>query len=150
VAVEYHRGKAEYTAMPRCQKTRGGNPALRAVGWTGDPTSWSVLGAIEVVGTFQGPDPDDIFIGIVQRGAATITFKAVGVQPVPNCTRDVKQGIAWWDAYLHVPDPDGLAGEFSSRSVPFSRPLRDTEDGLRGFEVSDPNGYVLVFGRTQP
>jgi catechol 2,3-dioxygenase-like lactoylglutathione lyase family enzyme len=97
--------------------------------------------------TFQGPEPDDIFFGIVQRGAAMIMFKAVGVEPVPNCTRDVKQGIAWWDAYVYVPDPDALAAEFSSRQVVFSNPLKDTDDGLRGFELRDVNGYVLFFGR---
>src|SRR3990170_6011809 len=48
--------------------------------------------------TFQGPEPDDIFFGIVRRGAAMIMFKDVGVQPVPNYTRDVQQGIARWDA----------------------------------------------------
>ncbi len=47
--------------------------------------------------TFQGPDPDDIFFGIVQRGAAMIMLKEVGVDPVPNYTRDVKKGIARWD-----------------------------------------------------
>ena len=64
--------------------------------------------------TFQGPEPDDIFFGIVQRGAAMIIFKDVGVDPVPNYTRDIKKGIARWDAYLHVPDPDALASELSS------------------------------------
>jgi len=34
--------------------------------------------------TFQGPDPDDIFFGIVRRGAATIMLKHSGVDPVPN------------------------------------------------------------------
>ena len=97
--------------------------------------------------TFEGPEPGDIFFGIVQRGAAMIMFKAVGVDPVPNYTRDVKQGIARWDAYLHVPDPDALAAEFSSRDVRFSEPLKDTDDGLRGFELKDVNGYVLFFGR---
>src|SRR4029078_2087424 len=43
--------------------------------------------------TFQGPKPDDIFFGIVQRGAAMIMFKDVGVEPVPNYTRDVHKGI---------------------------------------------------------
>jgi hypothetical protein len=28
-----------------------------------------------------------------------------------------------------------------------TRPLADTQDGLRGFEVEDPDGYVLFFGR---
>ena len=59
--------------------------------------------------TFQGPEPDDIFFGIVRRGAAMIMFKAVGVQPAPNYTRDVQKGIARWDAYLSVRDPDALA-----------------------------------------
>jgi len=34
---------------------------------------------------------DDIFFGIVQRGAATIILKAIGVEPVPTYTRDIKQ-----------------------------------------------------------
>ena len=99
--------------------------------------------------TFQGP-PDDIFFGIVQRGAAMIMLKAIGVGPVPNYTRDIKQGIARWDAYLHVPDPDALAAEFSSRNVEFFQPLMDNDDGLRGFEVKDADGYVLYFGRPRP
>jgi hypothetical protein len=49
--------------------------------------------------TFQGPEPNDIFFGIVERGSAMIKFKDVGVDPVPNYTRDIKQGIARWDAY---------------------------------------------------
>lgn len=97
--------------------------------------------------TFQGPEPDDIFFGIVERGRAMIMFKAVGVDPVPNYTRDIKQGIARWDAYLDVPDPDALAAEFTSRNVEFSEPLKDTGDGLRGFELKDVDGYVLFFGR---
>ncbi len=53
--------------------------------------------------TFQGPEPDDIFFGIVQRGAAMIMLKDVGVEPLPNYKRDVKKGWARWDAYLHAP-----------------------------------------------
>jgi catechol 2,3-dioxygenase-like lactoylglutathione lyase family enzyme len=97
--------------------------------------------------TYEGPEPDDIFFGIVERGAAMIMFKAIGVEPIPNHTRDVKQGIARWDAYLHAPDPDALAAELSSRAVEFFEPLQDTEDGLRGFELQDTDGYVLFFGR---
>src|SRR3970282_1785378 len=83
--------------------------------------------------TFQGPAPDDIFFGIVRRAAAMIMFKDVGVDPVPNYTRDVKKGIARWDAYLHVPDPDALAAEFSSRNIEFFEPLQDTGDGCGSF-----------------
>lgn len=98
--------------------------------------------------TFQGPEPDDIFFGIVCRGGAEILMKAVGVPPVPNYTRDVQQGIARWDAFVSVPDPDALAAEFAVRGVEFFVPLQDTEDGLRGFELQDTDGYVLFFGRT--
>ena len=96
--------------------------------------------------TFQGPEPDDIFFGIVRRGGAQILLKAVGVPPVPNYTRDVKQGIARWDAFVYVPDPDALAAEFAARNVKFFAPLKDTHDGLRGFELKDADGYLLFFG----
>ena len=97
--------------------------------------------------TFQGPSDDDIFFGIVQRGAAMIMMKDIGVDPVPNYTRDIKKGIARWDAYLHVPDPDALAAEFSQRNVEFFKPLFKDDDGLWGFEVKDGDGYILYFGR---
>ena len=93
--------------------------------------------------TFQGP-PDDIFFGIVQRDHAMIMFKNVGVDPLPNYRREP---AARWDAYLYVPDPDALASEYASRKVEFSEQLKDTHDGLRGFELKDLNGYVLFFGR---
>jgi catechol 2,3-dioxygenase-like lactoylglutathione lyase family enzyme len=99
--------------------------------------------------TFQGPSENDIFFGIVQRGAAMIILKSIGVEPLPNCTRDVKQGHARWDAYLYVPDPDALAEEFTARGVNFDWPDANGDDGLRGFEVTDADGYVLFFGRTE-
>jgi hypothetical protein len=55
--------------------------------------------------TFQGPDPDDIFFGIVRRGGAQILFKDVGVAPMPNYTRDIKKGIARWDAATRLYRP---------------------------------------------
>jgi catechol 2,3-dioxygenase-like lactoylglutathione lyase family enzyme len=93
--------------------------------------------------TFEGP-ADDPFFGIVCRGGAMIMFKVVGVDPLPNCKREPG---ARWDAYLNVPDPDALAAEFSSRQIEFSAPLKDDDDGLRGFELKDADGYVLFFGR---
>jgi catechol 2,3-dioxygenase-like lactoylglutathione lyase family enzyme len=97
--------------------------------------------------TFEGPAPDDIFFGIVRRGRAQILLKSVGVEPLPNYKRDVKKGIARWDAFVAVPDPDALAAEFASRNVEFFEPLKDTDDGLRGFEIEDADGYLLFFGR---
>jgi catechol 2,3-dioxygenase-like lactoylglutathione lyase family enzyme len=92
---------------------------------------------------FEGP-ADDPFFGIVCRGRAMIMLKDVGIDPLPNYKRE---GGARWDAYLDVPDPDALAAEFASRGVEFSEPLKDTDDGLRGFELKDADGYVLFFGR---
>ena len=43
--------------------------------------------------------------------------------------------------------PDALAAEYEGREVELHVPLVDREDGLRGFEVRDPDGYVLFFGR---
>jgi len=97
--------------------------------------------------TFQGPADNDVFFGIVQRGGAQIMLKNVGVDPLPNYQREPG---ARWDAFLYVPDPDALAAEFASRNVEFSVPLKDTDDGLRGFELKDSDGYVLFFGRTRP
>jgi hypothetical protein len=73
-----------------------------------------------------------------------VMVKAVGVDPLPNSARH-----PWvrWDAYINVPDPDALAAEFTSRGVVFSVPLKDIDDGLRGFELKDADGYVLFFGR---
>jgi len=74
-----------------------------------------------------------------------LMVKDVGVNAVPNPTRG--DHAARWDAYINVPDPDALAAEFTSRGVMFSEPLKDTSDGLRGFELKDADGYVLFFGR---
>ena len=92
---------------------------------------------------FQEPNGEPFF-AIVKRGGAMIFVKDVGAEPLPNCKRERE---ARWDAYVSVPDPDALAAEFTSRGVNFSKPLRDTEDGLRGFELEDADGYVLFFGR---
>jgi hypothetical protein len=53
---------------------------------------------------------------------------------------------ARWDAYVYAPDPDKLYAEFSRNGAAFI-PIKDTHDGLRGFEIKDPDGYVLFFGR---
>ena len=102
--------------------------------------------------TFRGPSPEDEFFGIVRRGGAWIMFKALGVivdgrevsvEPVPNFFRQPAGSL---DAYVEVPDPDTLAQEFASRGVRFASPLSDSDDGLRGFVVQDPDGYGLFFG----
>lgn len=95
--------------------------------------------------TFLGPD-DDPYFAIVERDGASIMIKAVlpEVPPVPNSSR---HPWARWDAYVHTPDPDALAEEFTSRGVALHEPLGVNADQLRGFEVKDVDGYILYFGR---
>lgn len=46
--------------------------------------------------------------------------------------------------FVYVEDPDGLTAELAGNGAAFSVPLKDTSDGLRGFEISDPDGYDLA------
>jgi catechol 2,3-dioxygenase-like lactoylglutathione lyase family enzyme len=97
--------------------------------------------------TYLAPAVDPFF-AIVRRDGVQIFVKAVAedVPPLPNWRR---HPWAAWDAYVDAPDPDTLAAEFASRGVTFRAPLANTKDGLRGFEVEDPDGYVLFFGRVR-
>lgn len=89
--------------------------------------------------------PENPFFAIVRRDGAMIFLKAEGgIEPVPNKRR---HRHLRWDAYVSAPDPDALYEDFSRRGARFSEPLGDTHDGLRGFEVIDPDGLVLFFGR---
>jgi len=71
-------------------------------------------------------------------------IKSGEVGPLPNSKRHPDMR---WDAYILANDPDALAAEFIDRGISFSAPLGDTHDGLRGFEITDPDGYVLFFGK---
>jgi catechol 2,3-dioxygenase-like lactoylglutathione lyase family enzyme len=95
--------------------------------------------------THQAPAPDPFF-AIVARDGVQLMLKVVAedVGALPNRSRHPD---ARWDAYVHVADPDALAVEFRDRDVPFSAALTDTDDGLRGFELADHDGYLLFFGR---
>ena len=87
---------------------------------------------------------NDPFFAIVGRDSAQLFLKAVDVEPQPNATR---HPWARLDAFIYVADPDALAVEFSNRGATFRQPLSDTDEGLRGFEIADPDGYVCFFGR---
>ncbi len=87
----------------------------------------------------------DPFFGIIGRDGAQIFIKAdKDVSPLPNSKR---HHYMRWDAFVYASDPDALAADFAAHGAAFSEPLKDTNDGLRGFEICDPNGYVLFFGR---
>lgn len=89
---------------------------------------------------------EDDFFGMVERDKVMIMLKAIapGIHPQPNHTR---HEWARWDAYIYTPDPDSLYAEYLATGVPMHRPLEDTSDGLRAFEITDNSGYVICFGR---
>ena len=86
------------------------------------------------------------FWAFVGRDQVMLNFKCIvpDVHPQPNRSRH-----AWarWEAYIHTSDPDSLYAEFLAEDVPMHRELANTDDGLRAFEITDNNGYVLCFGR---
>jgi len=89
------------------------------------------------------------FFAVVGRDSVQISLKDVSdssrtIHPQPNHTR---HQWAPWDAFVLVKDPDALAAEFSGRGVDLHTEILDRDDGLRGFEVRDRDGYVLFFGR---
>ena len=74
-------------------------------------------------------------------------IKVIAHEVMPNPNNLVHEW-ARFDAFIYASNPDALAEEFKSRGVSFRKPLQDDpDDGLRGFEVSDPDGYVCFFGR---
>lgn len=93
----------------------------------------------------QSPE-EDPFFAIVGRDDTQILLKAItrDVNPQPNSTR---HPWARWDAFISVENPDALAAEFTEANIGFARELEDTEEGLRGFELRDNDGYILFFGR---
>jgi catechol 2,3-dioxygenase-like lactoylglutathione lyase family enzyme len=93
---------------------------------------------------FREPDQDPFFAIIGRDGAQIFIKSEKDIMPVPNSKRHPHMRL---DAFVYAPDPDALAAEFADHGAAFSVPLKDTHDGLRGFEIRDPDGYVLFFGR---
>lgn len=88
---------------------------------------------------------NDPFFAVMKRGGAVIALKEIGsdVPPVPNSSR---HEWARWDAFVETVNPDQLYEEYLGKGVTIHRPIADTEEGLRAFEIRDINGYVLCFG----
>jgi len=95
---------------------------------------------------FQHPKRNAFFAIFGRDGAQIFAKSDKDASPLPNAKR---HPFMRWDAYVYTPDPDALAVEFADRGAAFNVPLKDTHDGLRGFEICDPDGYVLFFGRPQ-
>lgn len=93
---------------------------------------------------FKEPDQDPLFAIVGRDGGQILVKSDRAVAPLPN---PMRHPAMRWDAFVYAPDPDALSAEFAEHGTTFSTPLKDTHDALRGFEISDPDGYVLFFGR---
>lgn len=95
---------------------------------------------------YKGGDENGDFWAMLGRDRVMFMFKAItpDAHPQPNHSR---HEWARWDAYIFTTDPDSLYAEFCAKGVPMHRELANTNNGLRAFEISDNNGYVLCFGR---
>jgi catechol 2,3-dioxygenase-like lactoylglutathione lyase family enzyme len=90
-------------------------------------------------------DETKLFFAVLRRDGAMLFLKSEdGIDPVPNAARHPTFA---WDSYSYTPDPDALAAEFAGRGAAFSKPLENNGSGLRGFELTDPDGHVLFYGR---
>lgn len=92
---------------------------------------------------------EDSVIAMVARDFAQILLKEAkpGVQPVPNCAL---QGSTPWDVFIHTEDPEAYAKELAGRGISLKTPLAVRGDGILGFEIADPDGFVCFFGRIGP
>jgi uncharacterized glyoxalase superfamily protein PhnB len=94
--------------------------------------------------TLRQPDARPFF-AIIRRDGVQLMIKShQNIAPLPNSKR-----MPWtrWDAFVYSEDPDGLYKEMLERDATVSAPLSDTHDGLRGFEITDPDGHAMFFGR---
>mgnify|MGYP000509777768 FL=1 len=94
--------------------------------------------------------PEDApFFAIVGRGATQFLLKDpreddAPLRALPN--RELHPN-APWDAFVLVDNPDDLAAELAARPGAPAVQVGERDDGLRGFEVTDPDGHVLFLGR---
>jgi catechol 2,3-dioxygenase-like lactoylglutathione lyase family enzyme len=95
--------------------------------------------------TFEGGDPEPFF-AILRRDGVQVMIKEIGdgIEPQPNPGR---HEWARWDAFVYTADPEGLAVELNARFAKEVAKSKDWDDGLTGFEIADPNGYVFFFGK---
>jgi catechol 2,3-dioxygenase-like lactoylglutathione lyase family enzyme len=94
-------------------------------------------------------EKDSPWFAVIGREGAQLFIKSEsGISPVPNHTRHRHLRL---DAFIYVTDPEALAKEFSAKGITFSTAFnRNTSDGLTGFELADPDGYILFFGCPKP
>jgi len=71
---------------------------------------------------------DDVGVHLTEREDTS--------KKIPPCT-----------VYVFVNDVDALYEEFKGKGIDMFSPPETQDYGMREFEVSDPNGHFLIFGK---
>lgn len=49
--------------------------------------------------------------------------------------------------YIFVKDADAVFTEYKSKGVAFQNPISNRDYGMRDFDIKDPDGHILTFGK---
>src|SRR6185312_12632347 len=135
LAAKIERAEREHILAQEPERTDGGprTPAISPFLVVGDAARSVEFYCDKLGFSLAYAEPSEQpFFAIVYRDGAQIFLKSEdGVQTMPNNRRHPHLR---WDAYVYTPDPDALYLDYQGRDAPFSQPLMDTHDGLRGFE----------------
>ncbi|WP_298899578.1 VOC family protein [uncultured Psychroserpens sp.] len=92
---------------------------------------------------------------ILEKGGVTIMFRQLKKEGFVRPNREPFIESGWhtsaaetWDAYIWVDNADDLYQRFKDQDVSIIKPIQDTEYGNRDFEIEDPDGYILCFGKS--
>jgi len=82
---------------------------------------------------------------IVGRDSAQIMLKMISesTKPLPNSTH---HSWAKWDAFIYTKNPLRYEEDLNNRGSLQEQSTHVTSEGLNGFELKDPDGYVCFFG----
>ncbi|MEM7298907.1 MAG: VOC family protein, partial [Bacteroidota bacterium] len=60
---------------------------------------------------------------------------------------DFKPSANHTSLFIFVHDVDALYDEYQKSGANITNPIADRDYGMRDFDVTDPNGYILAFGQ---
>ncbi|MEL7002164.1 MAG: glyoxalase superfamily protein [Bacteroidota bacterium] len=90
--------------------------------------------------TFEWEDPPSY---IVTKNGETVSIHFV------KRDDDFKPSSRHCSLYIFVHDVDKLYKEYVKAGVNITNPISTHDYGMRDFDIIDPNGFILTFGRGQ-
>ena len=87
--------------------------------------------------TFESNDPIDY--AVLKRGEVSIHLTKKNV--------DTNHSAHRTSVYIFVHNVDAVYREFIDNGVAIHNPVGDRDYGMRDFDIMDPDGYILSFGK---